>query len=112
MFRSLNSRYSGTPDRRRGRTSKLCDRRSEADSSCVRRTRSLTTGNDLSLHQAWHLTLTSASELTRLVLANDRLYCGFENAIEVFDVLNPGEGERIKTTFSRRERGGQKGTGG
>lgn len=43
--------------------------------------------------------------------ADSRLYCGFENAIEVFDVLNPGEGERIKTTFTRRERGGQKGEG-
>lgn len=41
----------------------------------------------------------------------DRMYCGFENAIEVFDVATPGYGTatRIKTTFTRREKGGQKG---
>jgi hypothetical protein len=40
-----------------------------------------------------------------------RLYCGFENAIEVFDVSHPGYGnsDRIKTSFTRKERGGQKG---
>ncbi|KAL7418614.1 hypothetical protein Q5752_007072 [Cryptotrichosporon argae] len=40
-----------------------------------------------------------------------KLYCGFENAIEVFDVSRPGydQGERIRTTYTRREKGGQKG---
>ncbi|WVR04557.1 hypothetical protein IAU60_001564 [Kwoniella sp. DSM 27419] len=43
--------------------------------------------------------------------AADRLYCGFENAIEVFDIANPGHdtSERLKTIQSKRERGGQKG---
>ncbi|GAA5858511.1 hypothetical protein JCM5353_007101 [Sporobolomyces roseus] len=38
------------------------------------------------------------------------LYCGFENAIEIFDVSRPGEeGFRMKTTASRTSRTGQKG---
>ncbi|OCF40921.1 hypothetical protein I317_05280 [Kwoniella heveanensis CBS 569] len=40
-----------------------------------------------------------------------KLYCGFENAIEVFDVASPGydTAERLKTVYARREKGGQKG---
>ncbi|GAA5946316.1 hypothetical protein JCM3765_000195 [Sporobolomyces pararoseus] len=38
------------------------------------------------------------------------LYCGFENAIEIFDVSRPGEeGFRMKTVPSRSSRSGQKG---
>ncbi|GAA5869003.1 hypothetical protein JCM16303_000333 [Sporobolomyces ruberrimus] len=38
------------------------------------------------------------------------LYCGFENAIEIFDVSRPGEeGFRMKTTPNRASRTGQKG---
>ena len=44
-------------------------------------------------------------------LTHTRLYCGFENAIEVFDITRPGYGtsDRVKTSFTRKERGGQKG---
>ena len=38
-----------------------------------------------------------------------RLYCGFQDAIEVFDVNYPGEGERIFTTPSKKSRSGLKG---
>ncbi|KAI0076849.1 hypothetical protein K474DRAFT_1644216 [Panus rudis PR-1116 ss-1] len=38
-----------------------------------------------------------------------RLYCGFEDAIEVFDVLSPGEGTRLHTTPSKKSRDGLKG---
>ena len=38
-----------------------------------------------------------------------RLYCGFEDAIEVFDLNNPGEGTRLATTPSRKSRDGLKG---
>jgi len=38
-----------------------------------------------------------------------RLYCGFENAIEVFDVSQPGEGTRIHTTPSKKSKDGLKG---
>jgi hypothetical protein len=41
-----------------------------------------------------------------------RLYCGFQDAIEVFDVNHPGEGERILTTPTKRSRSGLKGTAG
>ncbi|GAA5852394.1 hypothetical protein JCM9279_001188 [Rhodotorula babjevae] len=38
------------------------------------------------------------------------LYCGFDNAIEIFDVGRPGdEGYRLKTTRTRSSRDGQKG---
>lgn len=38
------------------------------------------------------------------------LYCGFDNAIEIFDVGRPGdEGYRMKTTRTRSSRDGQKG---
>ncbi|KAH7923016.1 hypothetical protein BV22DRAFT_1106309 [Leucogyrophana mollusca] len=42
-------------------------------------------------------------------LTADRLYCGFEDAIEIFDVHRPGEGERMRTTPARRSRDGLKG---
>ncbi|KAI0712713.1 WD40-repeat-containing domain protein [Cerioporus squamosus] len=39
----------------------------------------------------------------------NRLYCGFEDAIEVFDVHRPGEGTRLHTTPSKKSRDGLKG---
>ncbi|KAF8518200.1 WD40-repeat-containing domain protein [Gautieria morchelliformis] len=38
-----------------------------------------------------------------------RLYCGFQDAIEVFDINYPGEGERIFTSPSKKSRSGLKG---
>ncbi|WWC86988.1 uncharacterized protein L201_001869 [Kwoniella dendrophila CBS 6074] len=40
-----------------------------------------------------------------------KLYCGFENAIEVFDVSSPGydQGERLKLVRAKKEKGGQRG---
>ncbi|KXN86954.1 Telomerase Cajal body protein 1 [Leucoagaricus sp. SymC.cos] len=38
-----------------------------------------------------------------------KIYCGYEDAIEVFDVLQPGEGTRIATTPSRKSKDGLKG---
>lgn len=38
-----------------------------------------------------------------------RIYCGHEDAIEVFDVSRPGEGARIATTPSRKSKDGLKG---
>ncbi|TEB27851.1 WD40 repeat-like protein [Coprinellus micaceus] len=39
----------------------------------------------------------------------DRLFCGFEDAIEVFDVGQPGEGTRRHTTLSKKSKDGLKG---
>ncbi|KAG6834479.1 hypothetical protein H0H93_009412, partial [Arthromyces matolae] len=39
----------------------------------------------------------------------DRLYCGFEDAVEVFDVSRPGEGTRLPTTPSKKSKDGLKG---
>ncbi|KAG5650209.1 hypothetical protein H0H81_000310 [Sphagnurus paluster] len=39
----------------------------------------------------------------------ERLYCGFEDAIEVFDVNRPGEGTRLPTTPSKKSKDGLKG---
>ncbi|KAI0350547.1 hypothetical protein OH77DRAFT_1430888 [Trametes cingulata] len=39
----------------------------------------------------------------------NRLYCGFEDAIEVFDINCPGEGTRLHTTPSKKSRDGLKG---
>ncbi|KAM5541025.1 hypothetical protein V8D89_005336 [Ganoderma adspersum] len=39
----------------------------------------------------------------------NRLYCGFEDAIEVFDIHRPGEGTRLRTTPSKKSRDGLKG---
>jgi hypothetical protein len=38
-----------------------------------------------------------------------RLYCGFEDAIEEFDVSSPGEGTRLSTTPSKKTKEGLKG---
>lgn len=38
-----------------------------------------------------------------------RLYCGFEDAIEIFDVQRPGQGERLPTTPSKKSKDGLKG---
>ncbi|EPQ56054.1 hypothetical protein GLOTRDRAFT_41432, partial [Gloeophyllum trabeum ATCC 11539] len=40
---------------------------------------------------------------------SSRLYCGFEDAIEVFDVVSPGEGSRLHTTPSKKSKDGLKG---
>ena len=44
-------------------------------------------------------------------MLTQRLYCGHENAIEVLDVAAPGHGngERIKTSRTKGDKGGQKG---
>ncbi|TFK36239.1 WD40-repeat-containing domain protein [Crucibulum laeve] len=42
-------------------------------------------------------------------LTADKLYCGFEDAIEVFDVSRPGEGTRLPTTPSKKSKDGLKG---
>ncbi|KAG8215104.1 hypothetical protein J3R82DRAFT_8555 [Butyriboletus roseoflavus] len=42
-------------------------------------------------------------------LAAAKLYCGFEDAIEIFDVQRPGEGERLPTTPSKKSKDGLKG---
>ncbi|KAI0302283.1 hypothetical protein B0F90DRAFT_1816499 [Multifurca ochricompacta] len=39
----------------------------------------------------------------------DKLYCGFEDAIEVFDLNRPGEGIRLATTSSKKSKDGLKG---
>lgn len=38
-----------------------------------------------------------------------RLYCGFEDAVEVFDFARPGEGTRLMTTPSKKSKDGLKG---
>ena len=38
-----------------------------------------------------------------------RLYCGFEDAIEVFNVQRPGEGTRLPTTPTKNSKDGLKG---
>ena len=38
-----------------------------------------------------------------------RLYCGFEDAIEVFDVHYPGEGTRLRTVPTKKSRDGLRG---
>ncbi|KAJ7042201.1 WD40-repeat-containing domain protein [Mycena alexandri] len=42
-------------------------------------------------------------------LSATKLYCGFEDAIEVFDVGRPGEGTRLATSPSKKSRDGLKG---
>ncbi|KAI6042310.1 hypothetical protein EDC04DRAFT_2878535 [Pisolithus marmoratus] len=42
-------------------------------------------------------------------LTADRLYCGFQDAIEIFDVHRPGEGERLHTRPSKKSKEGLKG---
>ncbi|KAJ6531415.1 WD40-repeat-containing domain protein [Mycena vulgaris] len=42
-------------------------------------------------------------------LSATKLYCGFEDAIEVFDVGRPGEGTRLHTSPSKKSRDGLKG---
>ncbi|KAK7052613.1 Telomerase Cajal body protein 1 [Favolaschia claudopus] len=38
-----------------------------------------------------------------------RLYCGFQDAVEIFDVNRPGEGTRLPTSPSKKSRDGIKG---
>ncbi|KAF8321893.1 WD40-repeat-containing domain protein [Amanita rubescens] len=42
-------------------------------------------------------------------LTANKLYCGFENAIEAFDIHSPGEGVRLPTTPSKKSKDGLKG---
>ncbi|EGN94812.1 hypothetical protein SERLA73DRAFT_187874 [Serpula lacrymans var. lacrymans S7.3] len=42
-------------------------------------------------------------------LTAQKLYCGFEDAIEIFDVHRPGEGTRLPTTPSKKTKEGLKG---
>ncbi|KAJ6483554.1 hypothetical protein C8R47DRAFT_1132560 [Mycena vitilis] len=42
-------------------------------------------------------------------LSATKLYCGFEDAIEVFDIGRPGEGTRLPTSPSKKSRDGLKG---
>ncbi|KIK77675.1 hypothetical protein PAXRUDRAFT_776852 [Paxillus rubicundulus Ve08.2h10] len=42
-------------------------------------------------------------------LTANKLYCGFEDAIEIFDVQRPGEGDRLQTTPSKKSKDGLKG---
>ncbi|KAJ7147573.1 WD40-repeat-containing domain protein [Mycena crocata] len=42
-------------------------------------------------------------------LSATKLYCGFEDAIEVFDIGRPGEGTRLHTSPSKKSRDGLKG---
>ncbi|KAF7368664.1 Telomerase Cajal body protein 1 [Mycena venus] len=42
-------------------------------------------------------------------LSATKLYCGFEDAIEMFDVGRPGEGTRLPTSPSKKSRDGLKG---
>ncbi|KAF8994657.1 WD40-repeat-containing domain protein [Cyathus striatus] len=42
-------------------------------------------------------------------LTADKLYCGFEDAVEVFDITRPGEGTRLPTTPSKKSKDGLKG---
>ncbi|KAJ3516344.1 hypothetical protein NLJ89_g1193 [Agrocybe chaxingu] len=42
-------------------------------------------------------------------LTAQKLYCGFEDAIEIFDLSRPGEGTRMHTTPSKKSKDGLKG---
>ncbi|CAA7262292.1 unnamed protein product [Cyclocybe aegerita] len=42
-------------------------------------------------------------------LTAQKLYCGFEDAIEIFDLSRPGEGTRMHTTPSNKSKDGLKG---
>ena len=44
-----------------------------------------------------------------LIIFYPRLYCGFEDAIELFDLSRPGEGTRLHTTPSKKSKDGLKG---
>uniref|UniRef100_A0A0W0G1G3 Telomerase Cajal body protein 1 n=1 Tax=Moniliophthora roreri TaxID=221103 RepID=A0A0W0G1G3_MONRR len=50
-----------------------------------------------------------ASHSLSFNLYGTRLYCGFKDAIEVFDVGQPGEGTRLPTTPSKKSKDGLKG---
>lgn len=63
----------------------------------------------------WRSILLEQSMVTILQRLRDcsrveaRLYCGFEDAIEVFDLHVPGVGTRLHTTPNRKSRDGLKG---
>ncbi|KAG1723770.1 uncharacterized protein EDB91DRAFT_1240045 [Suillus paluster] len=42
-------------------------------------------------------------------LTADKLYCGFEDAIEIFDIQHPGEGDRLPTIPCKKSKDGLKG---
>ena len=50
-----------------------------------------------------------APQSLAFTFTGEKLYCGFEEAIEVFDVACPGEGTRIYTTPSKKSKDGLKG---
>lgn len=78
----------------------------------------MTTASASSLHIPWPFPPTERSKLllssTILHPADSpshRLYCGFENAIEILDVSRPGAaGFRLHTSPTRSSRSGQKGS--
>jgi hypothetical protein len=61
--------------------------------------------------QKWvlHLHLLEKTDPCLPKPAPSRLYCGFEDAIEVFDLSRPGEGTRISTTPNKKSKDGLKG---
>lgn len=77
----------------------------------ARHTPSWITRNALSPRTPLPSTLLLTSRPSLKYTADSRLYCGFENAIEVFDVSSPGYdmGDRLKLGLTRKEKGGQRG---
>jgi telomerase Cajal body protein 1 len=49
------------------------------------------------------------SSIHRRLTLFPRVYCGFQDAIEVFDINYPGEGDRIFTSPSKKSKSGLKG---
>ncbi|PVF91744.1 WD40 repeat-like protein [Serendipita vermifera] len=50
-----------------------------------------------------------ASHLMTFSLTGERIYCGFLDAIEVFDVASPGEGTRLLTIPTKKSKDGLRG---
>ena len=84
-------------------------------SSFVLHIASLTIESDRLLHIVWSSILPhrsrfcSISYVTFFIIFHPRLYCGFEDAIELFDLSRPGEGTRLYTTPSKKSKDGLKG---
>ena len=87
------------------------------DTSCsfVLHIRSLTTENGRLLRTVWSSILPHRSSFCVNYLrltshrVHPRLYCGFEDAIELFDLSRPGEGTRLHTTPTKKSKDGLKG---
>jgi hypothetical protein len=58
---------------------------------------------------AQKLVLREYLNVSFLIMFHPRLYCGFEDAIELFDLSRPGEGTRLHTTPSKKSKDGLKG---